>query len=601
MFLVGGLLLAAAALVLALWLYRGRRDGGPEPVDAAALPPAPVPAGANGLSPEERGAYYHLSEGGELYPLDWLLALEVEHPGKDGAPPTRRPFLDNIERYGMLPDPPSARNPYGLPVGVSFGRSALSGQMMIGLNCTACHVGQVEYQGHAARIDGGPSMAFVNRFIVDMLVETQKTVGSPRRLRRFWSRVREARAARRRLGAAGEAGEAPAPDEGLLRRISGMLTANRGLLEGKIAALRAVPTLKAAAAVSTLDGYGRTDAFGVGRNELFGTIPLNAMPSDAPVSFPHLWGMEYTGWLQWGANTNSVMERNIGQSLGVGAVFDPATGRSSVRLDNLHRLEQLTYKLHAPAWPASFPPIDRARAERGRARFVEYCAPCHQTWTTDGAMRIYKLFALNEAGTDPNAALNYEKPVKTADGRVLPFPYAALELIKNVKQAAYRDRGFTEAQIAEWENRSVRRGPQWDPTFRAPLLDQDKWSDTRGRKVYRAKTLVGIWATAPFLHNGSVPTIYDLLLPAAQRPKRFPVGQHEYDPAKLGIQIDSTKFTHSAGWIPYELDTRLSGNWNTGHEWGFYPRLDDTQRFEIIEFLKTFSDESMVAAAPLSR
>jgi hypothetical protein len=592
-------LVVTAAIGFMLWVRA--RDEGPEPVEAAALPPPLAPAGTNGLSPDERGAFYHLSEGGELYPLDWLLALEVEYPGSNGEPPTRRPFLDNIERYGMLPDPKGPRNPYGLPVGVTFGRSALSGQMMVGLNCTACHVGQVQYQGHASRIDGGASMAFVNRFIVDMIVETQKTVASPRRLRRFWSRVREARAARRRLGASGEAEETPAPDEGLLRRISGMLTANRGLLEGKIAALRAVPTLKAAAAVSTLDGYGRTDAFGVGRNELFGTIALNAMPSDAPVSFPHLWGMEYTGWLQWGANTNSVMERNIGQSLGVGAVFDPATGKSSVRLDNLHRLEQLAYKLRSPAWPDGFPPIDRARAERGRARFVEYCAPCHQTWTTDGPMRIYKLFALNEVGTDPNAALNYEKLVKTADGRVLPFPYAALELIKSVKQAAYRDRGFTRAQIAEWENRAVRRGPQWDPTFRAPLLDQDKWSDTRGRKVYRAKTLVGIWPTAPFLHNGSVPTIYDLLLPAAQRPKRFPVGQHEYDPVKLGIQIDRASFTEPPNWVPYDLDTRLPGNWNTGHEWSFYPRLDDAQRFEIIEFLKTFTDESMLAQSPPSR
>jgi hypothetical protein len=304
--------------------------------------------------------------------------------------------------------------------------------------------------------------------------------------------------------------------------------------------------------------------------------------------------MEYTGWLQWGANTNSVMERNIGQALGVGAIFDARTGRSSVRLENLHRMEQLTYKLRPPPWPAAFPPIDQARAARGKARFVEYCAPCHQSYETDGAMRIYKLFALQEVGTDPNTALNYEKPVKTADGRIVPFPYAALELIKAVKQVAYEERGFTRAQIDEWENRSVRKGPAWDPTFRAPLLDSERWSDTRGRKVYRAKTLVGIWATAPFLHNGSVPTIYDLLLPAAERPTRFPVGQHEYDPVKLGVQIDASRFTRPPGWVPFELDTRLTGNWNTGHEWKFYPSLDDEQRYDIIEFLKTFDDEAIL-------
>ena len=586
-------IVAAVAAVLLLVLFlRGRSDEGPEPVDAAPLPARPAPVGSNGLSDSDRAAYYHLSEGGELYPLDWLLALEVEYPGTAGGPGLRRPFLDNIERYGLLPDPKRRGNPYGLPVGVSFGRSHLSGQMMMGINCTACHVGQVEYGGRAVRIDGGPSMGFINAFVVDMLLETQKTLMSPRRLTRFWSRVRQARAARRALGASGEADETPAPDEGWLKRLTELLTNNRGLLEGKVAALRNVPILKAAAAVSTLDGYGRTDAFGVGRNELFGSIPLNGMPSDAPVSFPHVWGMEHTAWLQWGANTNSVMERNIGQSLGVGAVFDPATGRSSVNIENLWRMEQYAYRLHAPAWPDVFPAVDPDKAERGRLRFKTYCAPCHQTWQTDGQMRIYQLFALNKVGTDPSTAINFEKPVKMADGRVLPFPYAALELIAKVKHAAYTERHLSREDIDRLENRSVRKGPAFEPTFRAPLLDSEKWSDTKGRKVYRSKTLVGIWATAPFLHNGSVPTIFDLLHPAAERPTQFRVGHHEYDPVKLGIETDPSRLSPPPNAMPYELDTRLPGNWNTGHEWWFYPSLDDTQRFEIIEFLKIFNDEA---------
>ena len=152
----------------------------------------------------------------------------------------------------------------------------------------------------------------------------------------------------------------------MFARLRELITSNRGLLKAKADAIRNVPTLKAAAALSTIDGYARTDAFGVGRNELFGLTAMNGLPSDAPVSFPHTWGMQHTAWLQWGANTNSVMERNIGQALGVGAVFDPVTFRSSVRLENLHRMEQLTYKLTAPAWPASFPPVDQAKADRGK-------------------------------------------------------------------------------------------------------------------------------------------------------------------------------------------------------------------------------------------
>jgi len=115
--------------------------------------------------------------------------------------------------------------------------------------------------------------------------------------------------------------------------------------------------------------------------------------------------------------------------------------------------------------------------------------------------------------------------------------------------------------------------------------------------VYRAKTLVGIWATGPFLHNGSVPTIYDLLLPATSRPVTFPLGTREYDPVKLGIQIDPAKYTLAAGQGAFTFDTRLPGNWNTGHEWKFYPDLNDEARYAIIEFLKTFNSESMLADA----
>ena len=94
---------------------------------------------------------------------------------------------------------------------------------------------------------------------------------------------------------------------------------------------------------------------------------LNVLPADAPVSFPHLWGMERTSWFQWGVNTNSVIERNIGQALGVGATMQPDKGyRSTVRLDNLHAMEELQYKLTSPAVARRAVRTDRSRARRAR-------------------------------------------------------------------------------------------------------------------------------------------------------------------------------------------------------------------------------------------
>jgi len=469
---------------------------------------------------------------------------------------------------------------------VSVAPSKISGIQMIGLNCTACHVGQLQYQGRALRLDGGPNMALINSFLKDLAAETQETLNTPARLDRFWRRVRDARNARR----------AEDPDTSvtapLWQRATRMLTQERGLLQARVDFLRAIPTLNRSLGISTVEGYGRLDAFGIGRDELFGAIGANSLPADAPVSFPHIWGMKVTGWLQWGANTNSVMERNIGQALGVGALYDAVTSRSTIRLDNLHVLETTAYKLNAPVWPEFMPPIDQAKAARGKEDFKKYCVGCHETWTTDGQMREYKLFALSEVGTDPLTALNYERLVQQSAGDVKPFPYAAMDLIKRVKMQAYQEGGFDQQKIDDWESRSVRAGTRWDPTFRAPLLDSDRWDDTKGRKVYRSKTLVGIWATAPYLHNGSVPTIYDLLLPAAQRPRSFALGTREYDPVKLGYQGDLSKYPPPQGASPWTYDTRIAGNWNTGHEWKFYPELTDETRYELIEFLKSYSSET---------
>jgi hypothetical protein len=591
--LVLGALIFAAGLAGG-WVLQRTGIGQPAPVAAPALPAPPVPEGTNGLSNADREAFYHLSEGGELYPVDWLLALEVESTGADGTLQVR-PFLDNIERYGLLSDAKSAGNPDGLPVGVSLGKSRASGIDMIGLNCAACHVGQVQYQGHAVRIDGLGNMALVNAFLADLAAETQKTITSPRRLMRFWRRVHQVRAERR---ARGREANVEAEDEGKVRRVLALLTSNRDMLQARLRALKGVASLQHWLNVSTKEGYGRLDAFGIGRDELFGGLPGNSAAPNAPVSFPHIWGMEYTGWLQWGANTDSVMERNIGQALGVGALFDPKTFRSTVNIPNLHRLEEYGYKATPPAWPAAFPTVDAAKADRGKALFVQHCAPCHETYKTDGVMRTYQLFSFAQTGTDPLAAINFEMPVMQADGTVRPFPYAAADLISKIKTRAYQDAGYDDATIAALENRDVRRGPQWDPAFRAPMLDSANFGDTSGRKVYRAKTLVGIWATGPFLHNGSVPTIYDLLLPAAKRPSTFPLGTREYDTVKLGVQTDPSKYSLAPGQSAFTFDTRLPGNWNTGHEWSFYPDLDDQARFDIIEFLKTFTSESQIGMAP---
>jgi hypothetical protein len=105
---------------------------------------------------------------------------------------------------------------------------------------------------------------------------------------------------------------------------------------------------------------------------------------------------------------------------------------------------------------------------------------------------------------------------------------------------------------------------------------------------YKGRSLNGIWATAPYLHNGSVPSLYELLLPRRGpkdpptggnfRPDKFEVGSREFDPKKVGLK--------SSG-IPtgFLFDTAHKGNSNAGHNYG--TNLSDEDRWDLVEYLKS--------------
>lgn len=125
---------------------------------------------------------------------------------------------------------------------------------------------------------------------------------------------------------------------------------------------------------------------------------------------------------------------------------------------------------------------------------------------------------------------------------------------------------------------------------------------------YKPRPLEGVWATPPFLHNGSVPTLYQMLLPPARRDERFFVGRRDFDPVHVGYQTQPDNEEGDGFW----LDTSIPGNRNTGHafaadagSWSKHqqdpkanplpsgvigPELSDEQRFALIEYLKVHRD-----------
>ena len=112
---------------------------------------------------------------------------------------------------------------------------------------------------------------------------------------------------------------------------------------------------------------------------------------------------------------------------------------------------------------------------------------------------------------------------------------------------------------------------------------------------YRARPLDGVWATAPYLHNGSVPTLRDVLIPQNQRPKKFCVGSRQFDPVNVGLAM---KDEDCGAWTNF--NTRQLGNSNAGHSFEgtetdpekrpngvIGPELTKRERDALVEYLKT--------------
>ncbi|MGA8579822.1 MAG: hypothetical protein WB579_14135, partial [Bryobacteraceae bacterium] len=148
----------------------------PEPSPSVS-PDSAVTYLPNGWSGAERAEYYHLAEGSELMPYALLANLKSVKTGK--------PFLQGMERFGFLPDAKSSTNPYGMPVGMTVGRSrdaSAKGVEMVGFSCAACHVGELTYRGKRVRIDGGPSLIDLQAYQVEFQESLDAAMKDPRAL-----------------------------------------------------------------------------------------------------------------------------------------------------------------------------------------------------------------------------------------------------------------------------------------------------------------------------------------------------------------------------------------------------------------------------------
>jgi mono/diheme cytochrome c family protein len=545
-------------------------------------------------SASDRETYYFTPQGTQVKGLryDWFKALELPFSQQRFAAP------EYLARFGFLVDPsqkPTLNNPGNLPVGFARHKNPGSQDEFLDITCAACHTGELRFNGQAVRIDGGsaqhvlPSSVPTLRggsFGQALVASLTSTYYNPWKFERF---------ARNVLGQDYDARHQQLRKDFKVSLDTFLKVAwndtHRGLYP-------------------TEEGPGRTDAFGRIANASFGDAisPANYRVANAPVDYPQLWDMWTFDWVQWNGSAQQPMARNIGEALGVGATlsFFDADGQplkgddrypSSVRLRDLHLIEQTLQRLKPPAWPeALLGAIDKTQAAKGRELFTENCAGCHvpRTIQSDGRwVQHLKMLPVEFIGTDPGAANNIADhrfdltalqwdPAELAqlDVQWQPTPTESLDLSKlsSAKGLAYvtafvGNRAYRDANIPAAER------PDMDG-FGLPI-------GVRELRAYKARPLAGVWATAPFLHNGSVPSLYQLLSPQDERATTFYKGTFEYDPRHLGYRTEA--FTNG-----FMFDTRITGNHNSGHEFRAGKRgngvigrlLQPEERWALLEYLK---------------
>jgi uncharacterized protein (DUF2235 family) len=535
---------------------------------------------AQNWTEDQRQRYYHTAQGSELLPYAWFLALEQPRFTIKGAPPFRE--NDYMQGFGFIPDSISSQNMDGLPVG--FVRDdrfvdPYTGQrnVVLGITCAACHTGELFYGSKAIRIDAGPSLIDLQKFTEAVGLAITWTYYDPLRFRRFTNRV---------LGP-----DHSSADRVLLRK------ALKYYLDTSFTEFKATRHL-----FPTAEGYGRTDALARIGNFVFGTElnnNKNLVVGDGPVNYPPIWDASWMDWVQYNGSIRQPMGRNVGEALGVRSRinllgYPGEQFQNTIHVESLHEIELLLggpnpgSGVASPKWPEEIlGKIDRASASKGETLYNELCLHCHQPpmfseegrqpyrWTKadDKGMQFFKvtMIPLAEIGTDPKEAENFNK--RTADsGPLGKGIVSARDGLKYITQKLI-DQSYADLKLSP-EQQEAWNGYR-DNELLAPL-------------AYKARPHNGVWATPPYLHNGSVPNLYALLSPVSERPTVFYLGNKQYDPVKLGLNTDPLKSAT-------EFNTSLPGNSNTGHEFNdgvkgngvIGRKLSPEERMEIIEYLKT--------------
>jgi len=274
-------------------------------------------------------------------------------------------------------------------------------------------------------------------------------------------------------------------------------------------------------------GRGRIDPFNVVKYRYLKQPPDGSLGN---ADMEPVWNLKaHTGSFHWDGLNNDIQEVLLSSAIGDGTPLSwvNTDWKKSDKESSLKRILNFISKAQPPKYPF---PIDQALSAKGKAIYDQQCASCH----APGGARTGKV----EPNTNPMLATDNNR-------------------------------------IDMWTQNSATAYNEYTAKF--------SWKFTHFGKQngYVNVTLDGLWLRGPYLHNGSVPSLLDLLRDPSERPKVFYRGYDVVDPENVGFISQGPE----AQRVGQRFDTGDRGNGNGGHLWG--TKLDATEKKELVEYLKT--------------
>ncbi len=308
---------------------------------------------------------------------------------------------------------------------------------------------------------------------------------------------------------------------------------------------------------NTTWGPGRVDTFNAPKALL--NFPMDKADQKelmGNADFPSVWnqGPREGMQLHWDGNNTSVNERNLSAAFGTGA-YPPI-----LDTDRVLRMAKYLQTAQPPQYPYS---VDKALATQGKPIYEEYCERCHGSPQPPFHTRAPKEGECSDPAYEAQCV-----------GTVVPIE----------KIGTDRSRLDSYTWLLAVNQSTLYAGYEKDWGFDPPY--PQRFHSFRKTNGYASMPLDGIWLRAPYLHNGSVPNLRELLEPQTKRSSLFYRGNDVFDPQNVGFV---SNVPAQNGRVFYAFDTTRRGNGNQGHEGKAYgTELPTEKKQALLEYLKTF-------------